>query len=86
MKYALISNGIVTNLISMHPANAADFPSALPTGDLPVAMGDIWDGTRFTRDGAPLLTPLETLQAEVAALDAAFLNLTYQTVLGGIEP
>ena len=30
MNYALIENGVVTNLIWLYPANAADFPWAAP--------------------------------------------------------
>lgn len=38
MNYALIENGVVTNIIWLYSANAADFPSAVPCGDLPVAV------------------------------------------------
>ena len=30
MNYALIENGIVANIIWLYPANAGDFPSAVP--------------------------------------------------------
>lgn len=49
MNYALIENGVVTNLIWLYPANAAEFPGAVPLGDVPAAIGDTWDGTRFLR-------------------------------------
>ncbi len=42
MNYALIENGIVTNLIWLHPGNAADFPGAVPLGDIPAAIGDTY--------------------------------------------
>ena len=65
MNYALIENGVVTNLIWLYPANAAEFPNAVPMGDIPVAIGDTWDGEHFYRNGERVLTP-----AQQAAADA----------------
>lgn len=33
MNYALVENVVVTNLIWLYPANAAEFPNAVPMGD-----------------------------------------------------
>lgn len=55
MNYALIENGIVTNLIWLHPMNADEFPNAVPTEDLPVAISDAYDGEKFYRDGVEVL-------------------------------
>ena len=44
MNYALVEDGVVTNVIWLYPANASDFPSAVPMGDVPTAIGDTWDG------------------------------------------
>ena len=51
MNYAVVENGTVTNNIWLYPANASDFPSAVPCGDLPVAIGDTYDGEHFTGAG-----------------------------------
>ena len=67
MNYALIENGIVTNLIWLYPANAAEFPGAVPLGDIPAAIGDTWDGERFYRNGEPVMTAAE--QAVESAQD-----------------
>lgn len=67
MNYALIENGVVTNLIWLYPANAAEFPGAVLLGDVPAAIGDTWDGERFYRDGEPVLTAAQ--QAEKNAQD-----------------
>ena len=81
MNYALIENGIVTNIIWLLPTNADDFPDAVPMGDRPVAIGDAYADGVFTRDGAPVLTPLEEAGNTIAALDAAVVDLEYQNVM-----
>ena len=40
MNYAMVENGIVTNVIWLYSINAADFPSAVPCRDIPAAIGD----------------------------------------------
>lgn len=49
MRAAIITNGVVTNIIIIDPDRYTG--SAVHTGDLPVAIGDIYDGTDFYRDG-----------------------------------
>lgn len=71
MNYALIENGVVTNLIWLYPANAAEFPGAVPLGDIPAAIGDTWDGEHFYRNGEQVLSPLERVQAETQDMEAA---------------
>lgn len=67
MNYALIENGVVTNLIWLHPGNASDFPGALPIGDVPAAIGDTYSGGAFWRDGVKVLTAAEQAVADVLA-------------------
>ncbi len=71
MNYALIENGVVTNLIYLLPSNAADFPNAVLLGDVPAAIGDTWDGAQFLRDGQPVLTAAERAAAEAQDMRAA---------------
>lgn len=76
MNYALIENGIVTNIIYLHPMNADEFPSAVEIGDLPVAIGDSYTEGKFYRDGKEItITPsqLYTLDeaAEIIAKEAS---------------
>lgn len=68
MNYAVVENGTVTNIIWLYSANAEDFPSAVPCGDLPVAIGDTYDGTDFYRGGEKLVSPLAAAQAEAQTL------------------
>ena len=71
MRYAIITDGIVTNVIILYPGNAADFPTAVPCGDVPVAIGDTWDGEHFFRDGEQVLTPLEQARKDAEDMQAA---------------
>lgn len=60
MNYALIKNETVTNIIWLHPMNASDFPSAVPTNDLPVQIGDTYRDGKFYHDGEEIApTPTE---------------------------
>lgn len=52
--YAVIENGVVTNLISLCDSNAADFPNAVCVDGRPVAIGDTYNDGVFTRDGTPV--------------------------------
>lgn len=92
MTYALIENGTVANLICLHPMNAADFPNAVPLGDIPAGIGDAYAQGAFYRDGQPVRPEAQRLEAQTKALetalaeaDAALLELTYQSILGGTE-
>lgn len=76
MNYALIENGVVTNLIWLYPGNAADFPTAVPMGDVPAAIGDSYANGVFYREGEPVLTLAEQVLADQADMQQAL------TVLG----
>lgn len=71
VNYALIENGVVTNIIWLYPGNASDFPHAVPCGEYPVAIGDTYTDGVFYRDGERLLTPVEQAQAENADMQEA---------------
>ena len=71
MRYAIITDGVVTNVIILYPGNAADFPDAVRCGDVPVAIGDTWDGQDFYREGARVLSPMEQAQKDAEDMQAA---------------
>lgn len=80
MRYALVNDGTVTNVIALLDSNAQDFPGAVRLGDRPVAVGDAYTGGKFYRGGAEILTPLETAQAELSAAEsdmAALVDMIY---------
>lgn len=62
MKAATITDGVVTNIIIIDPDRYTG--SAIQTGDLPVAIGDTYDGTDFYRDGVKVEIPIEDINAE----------------------
>lgn len=68
MRYAMVIEGKVTNIIEMDKRNEQYFPSAVYTGDRPVSIGDTYIGGKFYRGGQEILTPLEESQAEVESL------------------
>lgn len=71
MNYALVENGVVTNIIWLYSANAEDFPSAVPCGDVPAAIGDTYDGEHFYRAGERVLSPMEQAQKDAEDMQAA---------------
>lgn len=71
MNYALIDNGIVTNVIYLSPSNASDFPAAVPVNSLPVQAGDTYEDGVFYRDGKPLTTGDAAMAEEMADMKEA---------------
>lgn len=71
MRYAIITDGVVTNVIVLYPGNAADFPTAVPCGDVPVTIGDTYDGQDFYRGGERVFTPLEQARKDAEDMQAA---------------
>ena len=57
MNYALITDVVVKNIVKIHPRNAAAFPEAVPTNDLPVEIGDSYYDGVFYRDGVEVTLP-----------------------------
>ena len=52
----------------LYPPSAAEFEGAVPCGELPVAVGDTYDGEHFYRGGEKLDSPLAVAQQEAQAL------------------
>lgn len=69
--YALVENGVVTNVMVLYPPSAAEFAGAVPCGEIPVAIGDTYDGQDFYRVGERVLTALEQAQKDAADMQAA---------------
>lgn len=76
MRYALINEGVITNVIYLHPMNQSDFPDAVPIpSDMPVGIGDTYSDGSFYHNGEKILTLLERDRAEMADMKAALANL-----------
>ena len=67
MRYAIVTAGLVSNIIALRPANAGEFPGAVVLHDRPVGIGDTYSEGKFWRDGEELLTSDE----EIAAMQTA---------------
>jgi hypothetical protein len=76
MRYAMIKDGIVVNVISLAQTNAKDFPNAVALKDYPVAIGDKYDGDSFYRDGERISSLDEQL---------AVANAKYEAMLAEME-
>ena len=79
MRYAIVTDGIVTNVIALNDRNASDFSTAVKMGDRPVGIGDTYTDEKFYRDGVEVLTPMEQAQAEIDAYKAALNELGVET-------
>ena len=79
MRYAIVTDGIVTNIIALNDRNANDFPAAVKLGDRPVGIGDTYTDGKFYRDGVEVLTQMEQAQAEIDAYKAALNELGVET-------
>lgn len=64
MRAAIIIDGVVTNIIIIDPDRYTG--TAVQTGELPVAIGDTYDGADFYRDGAKVEIPVEEPNTEYA--------------------
>lgn len=75
MRYAVIEDGIVTNVIILYPGNAVDFPSAVVCRNLPVAIGDAYADGKFYRDGELLKSQMDTAIENIEDMQAALTEL-----------
>lgn len=57
MTYAMITDNVVRNIVSLHPRNAAAFPDAVLTNDLPVSIGDSYVDGVFYHEGVEVTLP-----------------------------
>ena len=79
MRYAIVDNGAVTNIIALNDRNASDFSPAVKLGDRPVGIGDTYTDGKFYRDGVEVLTPMEHAQAEMTEYKSALHELGVET-------
>ena len=79
MRYAIVDNSAVTNIIALNDRNASDFPTAVKLGDRPVGIGDTYTDGKFYREGVEVLTPMEQAQEEIDEYKAALNELGVET-------
>lgn len=83
MNYALVENGIVTNIIWLYETNADEFPNAVKLGERKVEIGDTYEDGRFYRDGAEVLTAEEAAVKEAALYAEALETLGVEVAENG---
>lgn len=67
--FAIIENGIVTNIIWGMIYNMDEFPGAVQIDDLSVQIGDTYENGVFYHDGVEVKTIAEELSDMKAALE-----------------
>ena len=75
MDYALINEGIVENIIYLHPENAHTFENAVSIENYPVQIGDTYENGFFYRDGEKFLTYNEIQEREILDMHEALMIL-----------
>lgn len=82
---AIINNNIVENIAEAGDGEILESHDLVLVGDIPVSIGDTYDGEHFYRDGERLFTPLEVAQNTLVELDAAILDATYAGIIDEFE-
>jgi len=68
MRYAVIKNAVVENVIELHAANAHEFPNAVQCDG--AEIGDMYQDGAFYRNGEKVLSETESLRQRIASLEA----------------
>ena len=68
MNYAIVENGVVTNIIWLNKNNASKFPNAVFIADIPVGIGDTYEDGLFYRDGERVYSPLEEMERAMSIM------------------
>lgn len=75
---AQIAGGVVTNILWCSDSEP-ETDALVTLADRPAGIGDTYEGGKFYRDGAQVLTPLEAALAELADARAALEMLGVST-------
>lgn len=83
--YALVENGIVTNVIWLAANNAPEFPNAIDLGDLPVTIGDTYVDGKFYRNSKEVKTTLTLVSEENSELTTLLGEAVQETYNADLE-
>ena len=74
MRYAIVEDGIIINMIELNPMNAHDFPNAVYAEEWSIQIGDFYDSENniFYHNGEKILSGRERM----AELETALALLT----------
>ena len=93
LNYAIVENGVVTNIIWINPNDVRDFPNAVCCQGKPVNIGDTYNDGEFYDSNNNVIITYEKMMLDalnkanqiIVELDTALLETTYQSIIGGIE-
>lgn len=85
MTYALINDGVVSNIISLDSRAVADFPNAVNCMDKPVAIGDTYSDGRFYHNGEEVLSELEEARKQIEDMQAELTDAEDALKILGVE-
>ena len=68
MRYALITNKKIENIIDLDEHALKDFPNAVFCEHYPVQIGDSYENEKFYRDGVEILTYTEQYENDLRTL------------------
>lgn len=68
MRYALITNKKIENIIDLDEHALKDFPNAVFCEHYPVQIGDSYENEKFYRDGVEILTYTEQYEKDLQTL------------------
>lgn len=85
MRCTIINNNIVENIAEASDAKILKSLDLILIGDVPVNIGDTYDGEHFYRNDQRLFTPFEEAQNILAELESAILDATYVGIIGEFE-
>ena len=74
MNFAIVDDGVVTNIIWLSASNRGDFPNSVCVANRAVAIGDQYIDGVFLRDGTPVPAYTEQIEAmsnQIGELEAA---------------
>ena len=73
MNFAIVDDGVVTNIIWLSASNRGDFPNSVCVANRAVAIGDQYIDGVFLRDGKPVpayTEQIEALSNQIGELEA----------------
>lgn len=85
MKFAMIHDGTVRDIAHLYSYERRKYKNAVPTGDLAVRVGDIWNGKHFYHNNEKVLTLEEDyykeLESTIKALRILGVSITDEGVV-----
>lgn len=79
MNYAIVKDGVVTNVITLRHSQESVFPDCVCMGDIPVNIGDTYINGNFYRNGHLVSTAEQKANEHLSSVSALALSLIKST-------